>query len=177
MVEARHVDVLAADAAVVSRRRPDEYRQEAGDVQTNLLAEKSADHIGSVADAVRVALRLRVEEQARRVHAAGADDDDLRHRLALLAGPSIEILHAARKTVLVRQNARHDGIRANLEPPRTHREWQQVIRRTEERRRVAAGAAVAAVVAGRKTARRPRHVGAASGNDGDADLVHALFEQ
>ena len=43
-----------------------------------------------------MALRLRVEQDARRVHAARADDDDLGERLPLRAGLPIEILHAVR---------------------------------------------------------------------------------
>ena len=54
MVEARHVDVLAADAAVVAGRRADEPREEAAHVEADLLAEVAADHVGAVADAVRV---------------------------------------------------------------------------------------------------------------------------
>ena len=52
MVEAGDVDVFTADAAVVTRRRTEERREVAGDVQPDLFAEVPADDIGAVADAV-----------------------------------------------------------------------------------------------------------------------------
>ena len=75
------------------------------------------------------------------------------------------------RPLVVDQDARDDGVRADLELAGLQRERQQVIGRAEERRGVAARAAVAAVVAGGKAARRPRHVGAPAGDDRDAELV------
>ena len=57
MVEPRQVDVLAADAAIVAGRRADQRRQVAGRVEADLLTQVAADHVGTVAQAVGVALR------------------------------------------------------------------------------------------------------------------------
>src|SRR5881296_3584106 len=73
MIEARHVDVLAADAAIVPRRRAGEHGKESGRIQPDLLAEVAADHVGAVAKTVRVPLGCRVKEQPCRIDAAGAD--------------------------------------------------------------------------------------------------------
>ena len=177
MVEPRHVDVLAADAAVVSRRRAGEDREEAGRVQPNLLAQIAANHVRSVAEPIRMPLRLRVEQQPRRIHTAGAHDDDLRQRLTFRPGVSIEILHAAGEPVLVGEDAPGHRIRADLEPAGPDGIGKQMVRRAEKRCRVAPLAAIAAIVTGREAARPPGHVGAASRDDRNADLVHPFFEQ
>src|SRR5690349_16461175 len=52
MVEPRHVDVLAADSAIVARFRSQERGEEPRHVHAHLLAEETPDHVGSVADAV-----------------------------------------------------------------------------------------------------------------------------
>ena len=123
MVEARHVDVLAADAAVVPRGRAYERGQVAAHVEPDLLAEVAADHVRSVADAVRVRRRLRVEQDARRVDAARAQDDDLPAHLLLGAGPSIEVLHASREAASRRSGCapprRSSGSRACRSASRT----------------------------------------------------------
>ena len=66
VVEARQVDVLAADAVVILRRRAEQLGHKAEHVQPHLLAQIPADHVGRIADAVRVAddfefSRMRVE--------------------------------------------------------------------------------------------------------------------
>ena len=78
MIESRHVDVFAADAVVVLHRRAEQFRHEAEHVQPNLLAQIAADHIGRVADAVRMPARLRVQQDARGIDAGGRHDDDAR---------------------------------------------------------------------------------------------------
>ena len=115
------------------------------------------------------ACRLRVEQDARRVHAARADDHDLP------AAPAAPRRSCDRSTgrpwpdrLSSTSTRADDRVRANLELAGLQRERQQVIGGVEERRRVAAGAAVAAVVAGREAARRARHVGAPAGDDRDA---------
>ena len=52
--EARHVDVLAADAAIVLDRLAEQRGMKPGDVHADLLAQIPADHVGAVAEAVRV---------------------------------------------------------------------------------------------------------------------------
>src|SRR5262249_17057952 len=84
MIEARHVDVLAADAAIVSRRGALEHRKEPGHVQADLLAQIPADDVGSVPETVRMAIGGRVEQEACRVDATRADDDHLAERLTFL---------------------------------------------------------------------------------------------
>ena len=124
-------------------------------MQADLLAQVAADHVGAVADAVRVLLRLRVEQDARRVDAAGADD----RRPCASTCCSAPVWRSkyctpfARPLSSTRMRA-DDGVRADLELAGLERERQQVIGGAEERRRVAAGAAVAAVVARREAARR-----------------------
>ena len=52
VVEARHVRVLAADAAVVARRRSVQRRHEPAGMEAHLFAEVAADDVAAVADAV-----------------------------------------------------------------------------------------------------------------------------
>ena len=78
MIEARHVDVLAADAIVVLHRRAEQLRHEAEHVQAHLLAQIAADHVGRIADAVGMAARFRVQQNAGRVDARGGDDHHAR---------------------------------------------------------------------------------------------------
>ena len=157
--------------------RAGQRRQPAADVEADLLAQVAADHVRAVAEAVRIRGRLRVEEQARRVDAARADHDDLGQHLPLGAGLAIEVLDALGAALVVDQDPRRDRVRADLELAGLQREGQQVIGGVEEGRGVAAGAAVAAVVAGGEAARRLRHVGAASGDDVDADALGRLLQQ
>ena len=177
MVEARHVDMLATDPAIVLRGSPNERREVAGHVEPNLLAQVATDDVRPVAEPVGVPLRLRVEQNAGRVDAARAEDDDLPADLLLGAGAPIEVLHAGCKTRVTGENPCDDGVRANLELSGLHRERQQVIGRTEEGSRVASRAAVATVVTRGKSAGRTRHVGAAAGHYGDAELRHAALQQ
>ena len=177
VVEAPQVDVLAADAAIVARRPAGQRLHPADVIEADLLAQVAADDVRAVADAVRIRGRLRVEQDARRVDAAGADDHDLAQHLVLGAGLAVEVLDAARLALVVDQHARDDRVRPDLELAGLQRERDQVIGGAEERRRVAAGAAAAAVVAGREAARRLGHVGAAAGDDVDAERLGALLQQ
>src|SRR5213593_4518315 len=70
VVEARHVDVLAPDPAVVPGGGAVEEGQGTPHVDPDLLAEVAADHVGAVAEPVGMTPGLRVEEEARGVHAA-----------------------------------------------------------------------------------------------------------
>ena len=112
--------------------------------------------------------RLRVEQDARRIDAARADDDDLRQHLRARRRScdrsTARRLARPLSSTRMRAATAFDRIssRAGLQ-----RERQQVIGGVEERRGVAAGAAGAAVVARRETravglvmlARRPATIG------------------
>ena len=121
--------------------------------------------------------RLRVQQDAGRIHAARANHDDLGQRLTLGAGLAIEILNPARKPVVAGEDPRDHGVGLDREAAGLQREWQEVIRGAEEGRRIAAGAAVPAVVAGGESARRTRHVRPSSGNDRQPELGHAPHHQ
>ncbi len=54
MIEARHVHMRAADSVVVIYGGADQLRREASNGEANLFRQIAADHIGGVADAVRV---------------------------------------------------------------------------------------------------------------------------
>src|SRR4051812_47905646 len=101
MVEPRHIDMLTADAAIVPRRRTFEGRQISTRVQPDLFAEVTPDHVGSIAEAVRVPRRFRVEQNSCRVDAARSKDDDLAANLLFGAGSSIEILHTRCASVVI----------------------------------------------------------------------------
>src|SRR3954469_409394 len=77
MVESRHINVFPADAAIVPRRRPFECREISARVQPDLFAQVAADHVGSVAEPIRVGRRFRVQQNACRIDAARAKDHDL----------------------------------------------------------------------------------------------------
>src|SRR4029453_17326360 len=57
--EARHVDVLAADAEVVLQRVAIELRQKPGHMDAQLLAEIPADDVRPLANAVRLLAAFR----------------------------------------------------------------------------------------------------------------------
>ena len=84
MVEAGHVDVLAADTAVVPCRCTHERREVSGDVEADLLAQVAADDVGAVAEPVRMAFRSGIQQDARRIDTARADHDDLGERFTLV---------------------------------------------------------------------------------------------
>ncbi len=177
VIEARHVDVLPSDAAVVASGRPGQRGKVPDRVQADLLAEIAPDDVRPVADAVGVRGGCGVQQDACGIHATGADDDNARQNLALRPGAAVEVLHPARKPVLSGEDTGHHGIRDDFEASGLLCEGQQVIRGTEERRRVAARAAVSAVVACGEPTGRTRHVGAPAGHDRDVELSHALLQQ
>ena len=152
--------------------RAGELRQPAADVDADLLAQVAADDVGAVADAVRI--RRRTFELSR----MRVESTQLAPTTTTLPSTSrsAPVLRSKYWTPLARplsstRIARRDGVGADLQLAGLQRERQQVIGGAEERRRVAAGAAAAAVVAGGEAARRPRHVGAAAGDDVDADAL------
>ena len=101
MVESRHINVFTADAAIVPRRRPFERGEISARVQPDLFAEVTADHVGPVAEAVRVGRRFRVQQNACRIDAARAQDDDLAAHLLFGAGAAIEVLDARGSAIFV----------------------------------------------------------------------------
>jgi hypothetical protein len=177
MVEARHVHVLAADAAIVPCRRADELGEDAASVKPDLLAQIAADHVRAVPDPVRILVGRRVQQDPRRIHSARAQDHYLSQHLLFGARHAIEVLHSLREPVAVDQYSRCHGVRPDLQMPGLERDGQQVIRGVEERCRVASGPARAAVVASREAASRPGHVGAPAGDDRDADFTGRLLQQ
>ena len=128
MIETRHVDMLAANSAIVPRRCALQRRQITSRVQPDLLAQVTTDHIGSIAEAVRVPGRFRVQQDARRVDTACAQDNDLSAHLLFGAGASIEILDAGRAAVFIGQDPRRHRVRSQFELARFQGERQQVIR-------------------------------------------------
>ena len=150
MVEARHVGMLAADAAIVARRRPVQGRHEPARMEAHLFTQVAADDVAAVADAIGMLRRRGVEQDARGVDAACAHHDDLAEHLPLRTGLAIEVLDTLRQAVVVHQHAGDDGVGADLELAGLQGIGQQVVGRAEERRRIAAAPAVAAVMAGRK---------------------------
>ena len=58
MIEARHVDVLAVRAVILLVAAAVERRHVPLHVEANLLAQIAADHVGAVADAVRISVRI-----------------------------------------------------------------------------------------------------------------------
>ena len=155
MIEARHVDVLAADAAIVAGRRAGERGQDAARVESDLLAQIAADDVRAVAEAVRVPVAT----------SSSAGCGSSRRVLA----PTITTLPSTCCSAPVTRSKYCTPLARPLSSTRTRaatafdrisrwpvfeRERQQVIRGVEERRRVAARPAVAAVVARREAARR-----------------------
>ena len=97
--------------------------------------------------------------------------------LALLAGHAVEVLDALRPPAIVHEDARDDGVGADLELPGLQRERNQVVGGVEEGGRVAAAPAGAAVVAGREAADRPRHVGTTAADDRHAERAGGSLQQ
>src|SRR3954469_14603405 len=115
MIEPRHVNVLAANPAVVPRGRPCERRQITPDVEPDLFRQVTPDHVGPVSNPVRVLRRRGVEQDARRIHAACANDYDFRQYLLLGARLPVEVLNPLGEPLVVHQDSRRDGIRSDLE--------------------------------------------------------------
>ena len=157
VVEARHVGVFAADAAVVARCRPVQRRHEAARMEAHLLAEVAADDVAAVADAVRIG---RVEVELSRMRVVSTQLAPITTTLpstcrsARSCGRSTARRFA--RPVVVHQHARDDGVGADLELAGLQGVGQQVVGRAEERRRVAAAAALPAVMARRKAVVRHR---------------------
>src|SRR5439155_5777901 len=146
VVEPRHVHVLAADPAIVLPGLAVEIGEEALHVDPDLLAEVAPDHVGAVADAVGMALRLRVQENAGGVDAARPEHHHLAQHLPLLPGLPIEVLDPPGEAALVDQDAGGHRVGADLELARLHRERKQVVGGAEEGGRVASASTLAAVV-------------------------------
>ena len=168
--------MLASDAAVVARRPAGQRRHPADVIEADLLAQVAADDVQLLPMPFGYAVdfglsRMRVEST------------QLAPTITTLPSTSCSapvlrsMLDAARLALVVDQDACDDRVRPDLELAGLQRERDQVIGGAEERRRVAAGAAPAAVVAGREAARRPGHVGAAAGDDVDAQRLRAFLQQ
>lgn len=79
------VQMPAADAIVVSRRRAEQLRREVVHVDAHLLAEIAPEGVRSVAQSVRKQARRGVEQDPRGIDAASTDNDPLGGHYALRA--------------------------------------------------------------------------------------------
>ena len=106
MREARHVDVLAADAEVVLQRVADTAAAGTRRTCTRSCSQRYRPMTSdAVADAVRMLVGLRVQQDARRVDGRRAHDDDLAETPCAPCPSAIEVLHALRQPVLVHEHA------------------------------------------------------------------------
>src|SRR5207247_8574340 len=103
ITEARDVDAGAVRARVIGGRPPAaQLGDHAHDVAGHdLLAEVFAQHAARVGEAVRPFLTRRVQQDARRLEAPGAEHDDLAEGLFGLARQAVKVEHAFRLPVLV----------------------------------------------------------------------------
>ena len=148
MIEARQIDVLAADAVVVLHRRADQFRNEAIHVQADLFGQIAADDVAGVADTVGILARFGVQQDARGIDAGCRDDHHSRTYAAFFFGDAIEVLHAAGAAFGVVEDASHYGVVDHFDAAGLEGRLDQIVGGIEERADIAAFAAGSAVVAG-----------------------------
>ena len=104
----RHVQVHPADAVLVMRDVISHRRNESGEVGPRRVGEILADGAARVGEPLRMARRLRVEQNARRLARARRDDDDARVDVLVLTRALVDVRDARRQTILPdRHLARH----------------------------------------------------------------------
>ena len=179
MVEARHIDVFAADAVVVLRGAADQFRQESEHVEADLFAEIAADDVGRIADAVGMRVRFRIEQDASGIDAGGGDDHDAGVQLAFLAGDAVEVLDAVGFAFVVDENSRDDRVVHPLRglPVRVGRPIQVVREELKKAPTTTASAATCRTWRGGRGVQGLGEDGSAAGDDRDADGFAGFLQE
>ena len=173
----RHEDVHAADAILVVGHAVHQLRDEPLHAEPGRIGQILADVAAGIAEALGKLVRLRIEQDARRLAGARGQHDDARLDVVLAAGVLVDVGDAGRAAGLVDRDLAGHGVVDDRQLLGRHRRRNQHRRRGKIRVLRAASAALAAVVARHPSVQRLRQNRQPAGNARDLQLVGGLLDE
>ena len=173
----RHVEMRSARAVFVVRHAVHHLRDEAANAGAGRVGEVLADDAARVAEALRKARRLRVEQQPRGFAGARRQHHDPPAHVILAAGGLVDVADAARQAGLVNGDFARHGVGGDRQASGRERRRQQYRGRREIGMRGTAAPALAAVMTRRPAVQRLRQDREPDRDAPDVQALRGLLDQ